>query len=93
MSVEIPVSKGPDGWTLTAHACRHCGGRVLQSGIHFMCATCESRCSRNPAGICGCGMFPCVRPKGSAAGLFACIVNPSRGPSSPAAIVVRYGAD
>ena len=89
---EIPVSTAlADGWALTAHACRHCGGRVMQAGVHFMCATCESRCAHNPSGICGCGMFPSARAKGSANGLFTCIANPTRGPSSPAAIVVRYG--
>jgi hypothetical protein len=90
--IEIPVSKGSEGWNLTAHACRHCGGRVIQSGVHFICATCESQCAHNPRGICGCGMFPSARPKGRASGLFTCIANPTRGPSSPAAIVVRYGA-
>jgi hypothetical protein len=79
------------GWALTPHACRHCGGRVLQSGIHFMCATCESRCTHLPNGICGCGMLPGATPKGEQRGPFTCVANPSKGPSSPAAIVVRYG--
>ena len=80
------------GWNLTAHGCRYCGSRVLQSAIHFMCASCECRCVHNPSGICGCGMFPSARPKGAASGVFMCIGNPARGPSSPAVIVVRFGA-
>lgn len=86
------MTDGAEGWSLTAHACRHCGGRVLRSGVHFMCANCESRCSHQPSGVCGCGLFPGAKPKGSATGPFACIPNPARGPSSPAAIVIRYGA-
>lgn len=82
-----------EGWSLTAHACRHCGGRVLRSGIYYLCATCESRCSHNPSGICGCGMLPGAKPKNSPQGPFVCTPNPARGPSSPAAIVIRYGAD
>lgn len=91
-SFEIPVERTrPEGWNLTAHACRHCGGRVLQQGIFFMCATCETRCTHLPSGVCGCGMLPGARPKGSPEGPFTCVANPSKGPSSPAAIVVRYG--
>ena len=91
MKSEATTTEPPAEWTLTAHACRHCGGRVMQSGLHFVCATCESRCTRVASGICGCGLFPGARPKGSERGLFTCIENPTRGPPSPAAIVVRFG--
>ncbi len=88
---EIPVERTPAaGWSLTAHACRHCGGRVLNQGIHFMCATCETRCTYLPSGVCGCGMLPGAAPNGQA-GPFTCVANPAPGPSSPARIVVRYG--
>ena len=93
-SVEIVAKKiGAEGWTLTTHACRFCGGRVLQSGIWFMCATCEARCTHAPIGICGCGIMPAARPKGAPQGPFTCAPNPNRGPSSPAVYVVRYGAE
>lgn len=88
------IDGGPaQGWSLTAHACRYCGGRILRSGIYFMCATCEARCSHASTGICGCGMTPDVRPKGSPQGPFVCTGNPTRGPSSPAAIVILHGAN
>lgn len=92
MSARAETPSQPEaGWSLTAHACRFCGGRVLQSGIWFMCATCESRCTYSPVGICGCGMFPSARTKSS--NVFRCIANPTPGPSCPARIVVRYGAE
>lgn len=80
-------------WQFTPHACRHCGGRVMRSGILFMCATCEVRCEHRPDGICGCGILPGARPAGMAFGPFTCVPNPARGPSNPAAIGIRYGAE
>lgn len=75
------------GWTLTDHACRYCGGRILANGGQFSCATCGAVTQHEPHGICGCGMMQVGRARGS----FRCVANPDKGAHSPAEIVIQFG--
>ena len=72
-------------FSLTDHACRHCGGRVLQSGDQFRCGTCAAVGMAAPASVCGCGAFPGVKGGG-----YRCEANPARSPASPAEIVIAW---
>jgi hypothetical protein len=88
-----------DGWTLTAHACRFCGSRVLQHGDVFACATCEAQTRGGPVGICGCGMHLGPVPK-TARQIeqmklrkplgFACMPNSKVCDLAPAVIVIGF---
>lgn len=44
------------GWSLTEHACRTCGGRILQKRLEYMCADCERTALHKVEALCGCGM-------------------------------------
>ena len=53
----LECSGGGTAYQLTDHACRHCGGRVLQAGDTFRCASCAAVTLGSPEGICGCGVL------------------------------------
>lgn len=78
-------------WSLAAHACRTCLGRVLHDGGLFRCATCGAEAQGSPAAICGCG----IRIKGGPTSRrpitgFYCGPNPERGPASPSEFVILF---
>jgi len=71
------------------HACRKCLGPVLQGKDGFVCAVCDAADAR-VEDICGCGISA---GEGGRKNLgFRCIPNPERGPASPAAVVIAFGA-
>lgn len=72
-------------FSLTDHACRHCGGRVLQAGDQFRCGTCSAVGMGSTKAICGCGAFPNVKGGG-----YRCEANPNRNPANPAEIVIAW---
>lgn len=79
------------GFQFTAHACRHCFGRVMQRGDCFVCAICGAEGKGSPASICGCGI---ERGGGLSKGIgFRCVANPKPGPNNPAKIVIAFGTD
>lgn len=87
-------------WTIVDHACRHCGGRVLQRGDVYRCGTCGVESRSAPNGICGCGILPGLRPRPTGAiaqkpaqGPYRCVRNPSPSVHNPAEIVIMFGAD
>ena len=92
------------GWSLTDHACRFCGSRILERGGTFRCATCGEQATGKVAMICGCGMATgqraalapklkrgteAQRPR--AGGGFMCAANPDRHQHGPAEIVIVFG--
>jgi hypothetical protein len=82
MNIEPPYGRSP-------HVCRHCLGPILQYDGGFICAVCDAAAGAVEV-ICGCG----IKVAGSSArrGFFRCTANPARGPASPAAIVITFGA-
>lgn len=85
---ELEHHAGGQAYSLAPHACRHCGGRVLQSGDMFRCGGCGAVAMGSPSGICGCGL---LRSRGSNHAGFRCVANPARSPQSPAEIVIEFG--
>ncbi len=86
-----PVDKAQraESWQLTAHACRHCFGRVLTRRLspkksESICAVCESRVAGDASGLCWCGVHA-----GHHGTIFECIRNPSPNPANPGMIMVR----
>lgn len=74
-----------EGWEPIDHACRFCGGRIMQRGSAFMCFSCGARTEAGPVSdICGCGL---KGPGGSRP--FRCTFNPAPSPSNPAIIVIE----
>lgn len=73
----------------TDHVCRTCLGPVLEGGGGFICAVCDAA-GDAPEAICGCGIR--VQGPGGRRRLFQCTSNPARGPASPAAVVITFGA-
>ncbi|HTO99797.1 MAG TPA: hypothetical protein VMJ64_00360 [Anaerolineales bacterium] len=72
-----------------SHACRKCLGPILQTEDGFVCAVCDAAGARGEE-ICGCGISA---GEGGRKNLsFRCIPNPERGPASPAAVVIAFGA-
>ena len=54
IACDAPANTGT-AYSLTMHACRYCGCRVLQSGDTFRCGNCKAVCMGRPEEICGCG--------------------------------------
>lgn len=82
-----------EAWAIEPHACRHCGGRILRRGNLFRCAGCGIEARDRVSAICGCGLYPAARRGRASSGPFRCGPNPSRGPQSPAEIVILCGGD
>lgn len=72
----------------TEHCCRTCLGPVLHGGGAFICAICDAA-SEAVEGICGCGIR--IIGSNSKHSPFRCTANPTRGPASPAAVVITFG--
>lgn len=77
----------PDGWRILDHACRHCFGRLLQSGSRIRCADCGAEVHGPVQDLCVCGAT--LRQSGRSAGL-QCRVNPAPSPRQPSQIVIVY---
>ena len=77
-------------YAMVDHACRHCGGRVLQSGQFFRCSVCASGSIGSPSDMCGCGILPTAR-LGRAR--MKCGPNPNKSAQSPAEIVILLDDD
>lgn len=73
---------------LTAHACRHCAGRVLRAGDQFRCSGCGVVTMHTPNGICGCGLLPNFR---AGKARFQCGLNPAKGVNNPSEVVIMFG--
>jgi hypothetical protein len=71
------------------HARRTCGSRVFRAAraeqTLWCCWTCGARSEEVVEKICGCGLQPAG---GAPAARFRCRPNPSRGPASPALIII-----
>lgn len=79
------ICEGGSAFSLTSHACRYCGGRILQAGDQFRCASCGVVGMGNVAAVCGCGAFPSVKGGG-----YRCGENPAKSPENPAEIVIHW---
>lgn len=72
------------GWYPANHACRFCGGRIVERGIERRCFTCGAATGSGAVkDICGCGIMA-----GRGLFPFICAPNPAPGPENPAAIVI-----
>jgi len=82
----------PAKWSLVLHACRTCGGRILEAEGLYRCSTCGAQCLNRPDGICGCGAFPfrSKQPGAPLASPFRCGLNPNQGPQNPAEVVILF---
>lgn len=95
---DAPVSAGPTrrqkkrmraGWEPINHACRHCGGRLLQKegadGVMVVrCPQCDATASGDHESLCCCGE--------EVAGLgrvWECFVNPAPTRANPQVVLVR----
>lgn len=76
---------GGSAFSLTDHACKHCGGRILQAGDQFRCANCAVIGMGTVTTVCGCGAFPNVRGGG-----YRCGKNPAKTAENPAEIVIHW---
>ena len=76
------------GWMPADHACRFCGGRIMERGAEFHCFNCEAATlSGAVRDICGCGLSA-----GRGLYPFRCAPNPAQSPANPAAIVIVRAA-
>ena len=83
----LPASDAT-AYLLTGHACRHCGGRVLQANDTFRCSGCGVIAIQAPDSICGCGIL--TGPRAGAA-RFRCGPNPTKSEASPSEVVILFG--
>lgn len=98
---DAPASSGPtkrqkkrmrEGWEPINHACRFCGGRLLQKqgaggGMAVRCAQCDATSSGNHDALCCCGE--------EVAGLgrvWECFLNPNPTLANPQVVLVRERA-
>ena len=75
------------GYSLVDHACRHCGGRIVQGGDTFRCSTCGATTCGRPDEVCGCGILP----KLNSPTRFRCGPNPRKCEEFPSEIVILFG--
>lgn len=72
------------GWTPVEHACRFCGGRIMERNREYRCFNCGAGTVGGAVrDICGCGLSA-----GRGLFPFTCAPNPAPSPQSPAAIVI-----
>lgn len=79
-----PAASGVS-YSLVNHACRHCGGRVLQAGEFYRCSVCAAGSIGSPKEMCGCGVLPNAKLGRSQ---MRCGINPNKSVQSPAEIVI-----
>lgn len=74
------------GWTISDHACRHCGGRVLVESVKNLarCAECGAHAVGDHTSICCCGA-----QLGALGRVLECVRNPAPSKESPYQIMVR----
>lgn len=80
------------GWEPINHACRHCGGRLLQKQggdkeTIVRCIQCDATVTGKHEDLCCCGEE--VTGYGA---IWECFVNPDRSPTNPQVILVRERA-
>lgn len=68
-------------WSVVDHACRFCGGRILEQDGLFSCPTCGANGTGRVTLLCGCGVIAGRR-------LFRCALNPSPSPVNPARVII-----
>lgn len=98
---DAPVSAGPtrrqkkrmrSGWEPINHACRHCGGRLLQKeggdgSLVVRCPQCDATAAGDHDALCCCGE--------EVAGLgrvWECFLNPNPTRANPQVVLVRERA-
>lgn len=88
---KFPSQDDPQRWTLTAHCCRICFGRVLTRTTFdgrkiYICSNCETTIEGDgPQCLCCCG----IKLRKSVDAGIRCTVNPNRTPENVSVILAE----
>lgn len=92
--MDAPASQPTEGWIMTDHACRHCGGRILRRRAEprplVMCAGCEVQAVSDQRALCARGVAIAVGPA-RGRHLYRCVRVEARSVHNPARVQIVFG--